>query len=280
MKKPFFHLVGFLFAMLMLLGIGTSAMAADWQTPCMAEPYNYQYQDDTRSITVNRVSQGDITYFVADVQLADPADFQAALSEGKLNGNLESLTTIVSRTNAVLAINGDDYGTHKYGTIIRNGALIRSSNTTRNMLIVDADGNMSVIADRSGENPKALGEKLVAEKAWQTFEFGPELLRDGRDVEPSEGFDVISTNPERKEPRTAIGQIGPLHYIILVVDGRQDGYSSGISLQGLQQLFIQYGAQTAMNLDGGGSTEIWFQGKIINQPSGGEERYMSDIICF
>ena len=280
MKNPFFKCVSSLITMAMLLGMGASATAAEWQAPCTTEPYDYQYQDDTRNITINRVNDGDITYFVADVQLASPADFQVALSDGKANGNLEALTTIVSRTNAVLAINGDDYGAHKYGTIIRNGELIRSNNTTRNMLIVDADGNMSVITDRSNESPKALGKRLIAEKVWQTFEFGPELIRDGHDVEFSEAFDVISTNPERKEPRTAIGQIGPLHYIIIVVDGRQDGYSSGISLQDLQQLFLQYGAQTAMNLDGGGSMEIWFQGEIINQPSGGEERYMSDTICF
>ncbi|HPS81587.1 MAG TPA: phosphodiester glycosidase family protein, partial [Candidatus Limiplasma sp.] len=93
-------------------------------------------------------------------------------------------------------------------------------------------------------------------------------------------FDVISTSPTRKEPRTAIGQIGPLHYVILVVDGRQEGYSAGITLQDLQQLFVSYGAQTAMNLDGGGSTELWFQGQILNQPCGGEERYVSDAIYF
>jgi len=280
MKKAGFRLAGSLLTALMLLGTATSALATEWQTPCTTEPYDYQFQDDTRNITINRISEGDITYFVADVQLTSAAGFQTALSGGKPNGDLESLTTIVARTNAVIAVNGDDYATHKYGTIIRNGGLIRAHNTTRNMLMVDADGNMSVITDRSGENAVALGKQLIADKVWQTFEFGPELVRDGKDVEFSEAFDVISTNPDRKEPRTAIGQIGPLHYIIIVVDGRQDGYSSGISLQNLQQLFLKYGAQTAMNLDGGGSTEMWFQGQIINKPSGGEERYVSDIICF
>ena len=91
---------------------------------------------------------------------------------------------------------------------------------------------------------------------------------------------VRASGRDRLEPRTAIGQIGPLHYIIIVVDGRQEGYSEGISLQNLQQLFVAYGAGTAMNLDGGGSTELWFQGQILNRPSGGKERRVSDIICF
>lgn len=280
MKKASFRLSGFLMAMLILLGTAASALAAEWQMPCTTQPYDYQFQDDTRYITINRVSNGDITYFVADVQLTSASGLQTAMSSGKPNGDLESLTTMAVRTSAVLAINGDDYGTHKYGTIIRNGDLIRANDTTRNMLIVDADGNMSVRVDRAGENPETLGKQLIADKVWQTFEFGPELVRDGKETEFSQAFDVISTSPDRKEPRTAIGQIGPLHYIVIVVDGRQDGYSSGISLQDLQQLFIKYGAQTAMNLDGGGSTEMWFQGQIINQPSGGQERYVSDVIYF
>ncbi len=91
---------------------------------------------------------------------------------------------------------------------------------------------------------------------------------------------MISTKPGRLEPRTAIGQVGPLHYLLVVVDGRQDGYSAGMTLPELQQLFIRYGAQTAMNLDGGGSAEMWFQGEILNKPAGGKERSVSDIICF
>ena len=93
-------------------------------------------------------------------------------------------------------------------------------------------------------------------------------------------FDVISTRSTRWESRTAIGMISPLHYVIVVVDGRKPGYSEGVSLQTLQQIFVELGVQTAFNLDGGGSTELWFQGEIINRPSGGGERSMSDCIWF
>ena len=99
-------------------------------------------------------------------------------------------------------------------------------------------------------------------------------------MEFSPDFDVISTNPNRREPRTAIGQIGPLHYVVVVADGRQDGYSAGMTLPELQALFLELGAHTAMNLDGGGSAEMWFQGEVISQPSGGRERGVSDILFF
>lgn len=280
MRAKGFKLIGTLMVLAVALSAGGSALAFDTQPACISEPYTYQYQDDTRSIAINRVSENDVTYLVADVQLANVSAFHTALSGGKAYGDLEPLSNMAAQLNAVLAINGDDYGAHKYGIIIRNGELIRANDTTRNMLIVDQVGNMSVKVDRSGENSQALGKQLVSDGTWQTFEFGPELVRDGQPVAFSDTFDVISTNPTRKEPRTAIGQIGPLHYVIIVVDGRQEGYSVGISLQDLQSLFVKYGVQTAMNLDGGGSTEMWFQGEIINQPSGGEERYISDTIYF
>ncbi|HNX62675.1 MAG TPA: phosphodiester glycosidase family protein, partial [Candidatus Limiplasma sp.] len=181
---------------------------------------------------------------------------------------------------AVLAINGDDCGTHDHGIIIRNGQLLRTQTTTRNLLTVDANGDMSVKTDRKGEDSAALGKQLIDAGVWQSFEFGPELIRNGEAAEFNPAFDLISTRSTRLEPRTAIGQIGPLHYVILVVDGRQEGYSEGITLSDLQQLFIQYGAETAMNLDGGGSTEMWFQGRILNKPSGGVERTVTDILCF
>ena len=57
-------------------------------------------------------------------------------------------------------------------------------------------------------------------------------------------------------------------------------YSEGFFLQTLHQLFVNLGVQTAFNLDGGGSSEVWFQGEILNRPAGGHERKLSDCIWF
>ncbi len=254
---------------------GFCAPALAWQSPAIPAPYGWEYQDDGLSIAIDKVTDNDITYFVADVQLSQVTGFHTAASD-----SLMPVSAFASQANAILAINGDDYATHKYGVIIRNGKLLRTRATTRNMLSLDANGDMAVKVDRQGEDAAALGQKMIDEGVWQTFEFGPELIKDGQAVTFSPAFDVISTRDTRVEPRTAIGQVGPLHYLLIVVDGRQEGYSVGISLQGLQQLLLQYGVQTAMNLDGGGSAEMWFQGQILNQPSGGEERSVSDIIYF
>ena len=68
-----------------------------------------------------------------------------------------------------------------------------------------------------------------------------------------------------REPRTAIGQLGPLHYLILVVDGRQDA-SQGMLFSELQDTFVSYGVISAYNLDGGGSSTLYYNGEVINSP--------------
>ena len=82
-------------------------------------------------------------------------------------------------------------------------------------------------------------------------------------------------------PRTAIGIIDDLHYILVVSDGRTNE-SQGLSLYELAQVMQQYGCKTAYNLDGGGSSTMYFNGQVINNPTTNgnriSERSVSDIV--
>ena len=104
----------------------------------------------------------------------------------------------------------------------------------------------------------------------QTFTFGPILIRDGKPLE------IKDTS---YHPRTAIGQLDDNRYVLLVAEGRMEG-AKGMSLQEAQQIFLNLGCETAYNLDGGGSTSLYFQGKLINTPSDGNERSVVDMIYF
>ncbi len=270
---------------MMLMATHMQAQALDkpafaLEPRCFTGTVDYSHYDDQLAIEIHFESNGTLAYFICDIQTTDPAALKSALSHDKVNGTLENTSQIAWRNDAVLAINGDDYGVHKYGVIVRDGQVIRAKNTTRHMLYLQPDGNLKVVSNRKAQTPKELATQLSEEGVQQAWEFGPELLRDGEAVDFDKSFDLISTRSSILEPRTAIGQISPLHYVIIVVDGRRDGYSNGISLAGLQQLFIEAGAQTAFNLDGGGSTTLVFEGKVINRPSGGKERPVSDILYF
>lgn len=100
------------------------------------------------------------------------------------------------------------------------------------------------------------GTTLIDQGVLQSFSFGPILVQNSKAVS-------ISTKvASSANPRTAIGQISPLHYIIVVVDGRSST-SNGMTLSQLTQAFVQKGCTIAYNLDGGGSSTTWFNGSII-----------------
>ena len=67
--------------------------------------------------------------------------------------------------------------------------------------------------------------------------------------------------------------------MFVVVDGRSPGYSAGVTMTGLAEIMQGLGATTAYNIDGGGSSTMYFNGELVNNPLGkGEERGTSDIL--
>lgn len=108
--------------------------------------------------------------------------------------------------------------------------------------------------------------------------FGPALVENGEIA--------VGTNEEvgqamASNPRTAIGIIDENHYIIVVSDGRTSE-SKGLSLYQMAEVMKSYGVKTAYNLDGGGSSTLYFNGQVINKPTTGgnriSERAVSDIV--
>ena len=121
-------------------------------------------------------------------------------------------------------------------------------------------------------------EELAQKGAQQIFSFGPALVDQG-EVAVIEGDEV--ERAQITNPRTAIGILDPLHYLMVVSDGRT-AESRGLSLFQLAELMQDEGCETAYNLDGGGSSTIWFNGRVLNKPTTyGDviaERTISDIV--
>ena len=244
------------------------------------DPGQLAYHSDKMDVTIEQKKKDGMTYFVCDIRLSDVSQLRSAFAGDSFkSGIYEAVSDIASRYSPVLAINADFCRYHRNGVIIRNGELLRKQNITRHhLLIVDQNGDFSALTDRTGKQG-VVAERLASENTWQTFEFGPVLVENGQAAPLPERF-YVNCHKGYYEPRTAIGQMGHLHYIVIVVDGRRDGYSTGASIPQLQQLFLDEGAQFAFNLDGGGSTSLYFLGNVINMPSGGKERSVSDVILF
>lgn len=80
------------------------------------------------------------------------------------------------------------------------------------------------------------------------------------------------------QPRTAVGVTRTGEVLLVVVDGRQRGWSRGVSVIEFARLMRDLGAVTALNLDGGGSSEMVVEGEVVNRPSDGRERHISNAI--
>lgn len=107
---------------------------------------------------------------------------------------------------------------------------------------------------------------------------GPLIVRFGRPVfRAFEDFTYSQTAP--RDPRTAVGQRADGTILLVAVDGRQPGYSAGMTNFEFAQLLARLGAVTASSLDTGGSTTMAFDGGLLNRPSDpGGERYVSEAL--
>ncbi len=100
---------------------------------------------------------------------------------------------------------------------------------------------------------------------------GPRLLRGGAITVEYQRERFSEQFASRRHPRTGIG-IRNGTVVMVTVDGRQPGYSEGMTLYEFAQLFIELGCTEAMNLDGGGSATMVVRGQVMNSPSGGRQR--------
>lgn len=234
-----------------------------------------EYHDGSIDITITEMRVSDTTVYVADVQIADISLLKTAFAGNTYARNLtETTSRQASTVGAILAINGDYYGAQERGYVLRNGVLYRSSaKRNTDALVIGTDGHFSIVSESSTS-----AEELQSANAWQVLTFGPALVEDG-EVTVSAGEEVGRSM--QSNPRTAIGEIDAGHYLLVVTDGRTS-QSAGLSLQELAEVMQSLGAKVAYNLDGGGSSTMVFQGRVVNQPTTNgrsiQERGVSDIV--
>lgn len=232
------------------------------------------YKSENLSIQIQKCTDGSgsniVTYYIADIYISDIRCLQTGIAEDTFGvGYTESVVDMQKRLNAVLAVNGDYYGNSDQGIMIRNGEVYRSVADDSDVCVLYYDGTMKTFSAQEFDV-----EQAITDGAWQAWSFGPELLDDSGNIKTE--FET-SGNVSEKNPRTAIGYYEPGHYCLVVIDGRQNGYSTGMELVNMSELFYELGCQAAYNLDGGKSSVMSFQDQIVNQPVGGG-RAVSDCI--
>jgi hypothetical protein len=151
--------------------------------------------------------------------------------------------------------------------IPRDGAVLVGRGASAGRLASEAPVGQEVIA------------RLVLRPRWEgvvdAVGGGPLIVQNGQPVfRALEQF--TSSQLSLRHPRTAIGQRADGRIIFVAVDGRQPGYSTGMTNFELAQTMVRLGAVTASALDAGGSTTMAFDGKLLNRPSDRTERAVAD----
>lgn len=241
----------------------------------MASVSETSYEDEAVSIILTEYREEDTTIYVADIQLSSPEYLKTAFAQNSYGKNVtEKTSEIAAEENAILAINGDYYGAQEKGYVLRNGNLYRDeAEEGQEDLVIYQDGTFGIISEE-----EITAAELLEQGAQEILSFGPALIQEG---EISVTADDEVGKAMASNPRTAIGMIDDLHYVFVVSDGRTEE-SEGLSLLELAEFMDSLGVETAYNLDGGGSSTMYFNGKIINNPTTSgrsvKERSVSDIV--
>ena len=242
-----------------------------------AQVTDTSYSDGNIIVNLTEKTVNDTQIYVADVTLSSADYLKTALAQNSYGTNVTAKTSVTAaENNAILAVNGDYYGANSSGYVIRNGVVYRDSvreDASNGDLAIYKDGSFKIIYEN-----QISADQLVQDGVVNLLAFGPSLVENG---EISVGINTEVGQAMASNPRTAIGIIDENHYIIVVSDGRTSE-SKGLSLYQMAEVMKSYGVKTAYNLDGGGSSTLYFNAQIINKPTTGgskiSERAVSDIV--
>ena len=235
------------------------------------------YSDDNISVTLTEKTVSNTQVYITDVTVSSSEYLKTAFAQNTYGNNVTAKTSeTAANNNAILAINGDYYGANTTGYVIRNGVVYRDTvreDSSNGDLAIYKDGSFKIVYE-----DQVSADQLVKDGVVNLLAFGPALVENGEIVvnTKSEVSQSMASNP-----RTAIGIIDENHYIIIVSDGRTSE-SQGLSLYQMAEIMKSYGVKTAYNLDGGGSSTLYFNGQVINKPTTNgntiSERSVSDIV--
>ena len=208
------------------------------------------------------------------VVIYDPSKVELATSK-YLNQEGEKITTVAKREKAIIAINGGGFydpnwssnGAIPHGTVIKNGKVISDYKETELSGFIGFNNDHKLILGKmTTEEAINIGYK-------DALEFGPLLIINGKKskIKGNGGWGISS--------RTAIGQRKDGIVLFLVINGRIPT-SIGADMNDVVDILKRYKAYNAANLDGGSSTALVVNNKVINTPVGGGKDGLRKIPTF
>jgi len=217
------------------------------------------------------------TYCYSEVFIAHPTQFRRFLAGGEYGSEKQFVTTeMAASVNAVVASSGDFYRFRNFGTIVYDGKVQRIRSENIDTCFIDDKGDL--IFTYAGEITDIdEAQKFVDDNNIRfSVAFGPILVDNGQRCEPREYY-----LGEIKEnyPRSALCQMGELHYLLVTANG-EGKFPSTPTIYGFAKNVAATGCEKAYTLDGGQTAVIAMNDQLINAVLFGFQRKISDIIYF
>ena len=245
-------------------------------TPLAGTPIRYYLDDTILAITWKQAMDGGV-YTFSEVKIAHPSQFRRFLAGGEFGSEKLFVTTEMAKSvNAVVASSGDFYNYRQAGTLVYNSQVRRVDNGLVDTCYVNKDGDLLFSSREDDRDQRAFQTYVDEQSILFSLAFGPVLIRDGEVVTP-ERYAVGEINDHY--PRSALCQLGKLHYLLAVVNGEGD-YLQTPTLRRFAENLQSRGIQKAYALDGGQTAVIAMDGELINAVLFGYQRKISDIIYF
>ena len=238
-----------------------------------AENALYSHITDNIFVTVNHYEDGAASYYLAHVVINGAAQLKSGLSNGTYGGSREKPTDAAARLGWVIGVNGSnfDYGT---GTPVYAGCVIKDSRvmegTRTNGMEICLMDNGVLFSPEAGVDP----DLLVASGVTDSWSCGDTLL-----INDGKAANVGIQSEQYRYPRTAVGMVQPCEYYLLVA-GSHD-YQGGMTYDEVREVLMSHGCSFGKCMDGGGSSSLVLDGKLVNTPAVGDaERAVVDYLYF
>ena len=225
---------------------------------------------ENATIKVYSLEEAGYRGYMAKVRIHSADAIKMVLADNKIASKGETTSQAAKKENAILAVNAGGFVSQNgnirpLGITVIDGEIITFSNSDLSVIGFNKQGNL-------------VGGRIESEQ--QIYDMGiingasflPTLLKDGiKQPIPKDWANA-------RHPRTLIGHFENGDLLFIVIDGRRNGWSNGVTLEEAQSKLLEFNVRDAYNLDGGGSSTFYYNGKVLNKPSGGSERKVTTNI--
>ena len=259
-----------------LLGIEDTVFHTDI-TLMYGSNITYYLDETIMVITWKEIRHGAV-YTISEVKIAHPSQFRRFVADGVYGSDKQYQTTDMAATvNAVTASSGDFYKFRSMGVSVYQGQVMRMNSSVDTCFITE-DGDM-LFVPRGTMSSKEEAQKFVDEnKVRFSLAFGPILVDNFQKVSIDGTYPLGEVKD--RYPRAAICKMDDdLHYL-LVAANQEGGYTNVPNISTFADQVVDMGCEKAYALDGGQTAVIVTNDKLINRPSYGYQRLISDIIYF